>query len=118
MDGIIDLPQSGLARLSYISTSIKTLQRHEVAALVETFQKRNAASEITGCLLVEGKCFSQILEGPAPTLRALLARLESDPRHYNLIVIEARPVTQRDFEGWSMKWGFRDDVADEVVCAA
>ena len=43
-----------------------------------------------------------MLEGPAQALDALLARLATDPRHRDIVILDRAPVQTRLFGQWSM----------------
>lgn len=77
-------------------------RRTELGALFSQARSRNKRSELTGALLVSDDWFVQTLEGDEPVVRDLYARIEADPRHDRLEVLEAGPVAGRVFARWAM----------------
>jgi hypothetical protein len=66
-------------------------------------RERNRALGLTGILLDSDRFYFQILEGPGPTVREMMARIEKDGRHadvLNLVIDEA--AEDRIFDNWSM----------------
>jgi hypothetical protein len=43
------------------------------------------------------------LEGGQSTVNALMDAIRSDDRHSGVVVIGQRPVTKRQWDGWSMR---------------
>lgn len=64
----------------------------------------NAKPCITGMLTFHNGAFAQILDGPESALRELLSRITKDTRNYNLSVSADRPIDQRCYADWSMKY--------------
>ena len=91
-------------RLIYLSRS-RIPQDRQRTALGEVFSQarsNNKHRDITGALLVSGACFVQTLEGDEATVRRLFARIETDPRHQDVAVLEAGTVEGRVFSRWAM----------------
>jgi predicted sulfurtransferase len=61
----------------------------------------NTRRGITGALLIYDDWFCQTLEGEEESVRALLARIERDPRHEKIEVLYARAAS-RVFSRWAM----------------
>ena len=57
-----------LYRIFYISKASKDIKDSEVMNIIEVAQKRNAALNITGMLLLIGDYFCQAIEGPKSTV--------------------------------------------------
>ncbi len=62
----------------------------------------NARDGITGVLTAVNGQFLQIIEGPEAALNRLMVKLQRDPRHTDLTVIERRPTARRRFGDWDM----------------
>ena len=91
-------------RLIYRSRSRIPQDRQRIA-LGEVFSQarsNNKEREITGALLISGNCFVQTLEGNEATVRRLFARIETDPRHQDVALMEAGGVDGRVFSRWAM----------------
>jgi hypothetical protein len=64
-------------------------------------RSRNTRAGITGALLTYDDWFCQTLEGEEGQVRALLARIEKDPRHEKIEVLHAS-AAPRVFSRWAM----------------
>ncbi len=106
-----------LSRLIYYSRnaipeSEKPL-RAELKSILDACQRNNPPLGVSGALLFNDSIFAQVLEGDRKAITDTFCRISADPRHSDLIILEARPITQRRFAAWSM--GFvGTPVAEEV----
>ena len=57
---------------------------------------------LTGALSFNESYFAQVLEGGADDLMGLMERVNKDPRHSHLRVLERVEITERSFPEWSM----------------
>lgn len=74
----------------------------EIDRLIEVAAARNKEDRITGALLFNRGRFAQVLEGPRTAVEATFSRIRLDPRHEDIVVLQAEATTQRAFEGWGM----------------
>jgi hypothetical protein len=88
---------SELRQLLYCSSLASDQPIHIVGQIVSHARARNEDEGITGLLVFDGIRFCQHLEGPADRVRALLQRLQSDPRHCGMTVRFEGPLTQRRY---------------------
>jgi hypothetical protein len=110
-----------LFRLVYASRSLVPEDRVpvELPRILEVARRRNAARDITGALLFSADGFVQALEGPMAAVERTFERIQCDPRHADVVVLEAGPVPGRDFDGWSMAYAGRcPDLRFEAFGAA
>lgn len=70
-----------LERILYVSRVAAGTELADVMELARDSGPRNAAAGISGALVFVDGWFAQVLEGPAPALRATYARILNDPRH-------------------------------------
>ena len=97
---------SELYRLVYTSRNL--LQGSEsdrakaVAEILATSQANNSRIGVTGALLFNGGYFAQVLEGPRPVVESTFERIQRDPRHSDVSVLQCEPVVERGFLNWSM----------------
>ena len=70
-------------------------------------RRNNPRDDITGCLICRHDLSLQLLEGPAPAIDALYARIKADDRHLAVTELSRSIVTSRMFPDWAM----RDDPA-------
>lgn len=92
-----------LERLVYESTATGTTDSLlNLATILATSQRNNDRDGLTGALAAHRDRYIQVIEGPAQALDGLLRRLESDPRHRDIVLFGREPVTARLFSQWSM----------------
>ena len=92
-----------LERLLYRSVATgSTESLLNVATLLGEAQRNNARDGLTGVLAAHNGWFLQVIEGQREVLDRLLRKLETDPRHRNISVIDRTPVSHRRFADWSM----------------
>lgn len=93
-----------LERIVYVSEATPAaLTLTGLAEILGEAQANNDRRDITGALAIGESHFLQILEGRRHELDALLQRLEHDPRHRSVSVLDRRTINVRMFEGWAMK---------------
>ena len=78
----------------------------QVQDIIDRSTRWNASMGVTGALAFTERHFAQCIEGGEDIIRALMVRIENDPRHANVTIRRARPERVRRFERWSMAyWG-------------
>jgi hypothetical protein len=92
--------------LVYVSTSVGLFSPAELTDILEKARVNNARLDITGMLLYKDGNLMQVLEGEEQAVRALYAKIATDPRHRGLMVILQGSQQERQFPDWSM--GCRD----------
>ena len=101
-------PTPPLLRLVYCSRNTIAQARPgaalygEVQAILATSRRNNQRAGVTGALLFTEHAFVQALEGPARAVEETFERIQLDPRHADVTVLEAAPVQERRFGTWSM----------------
>ncbi len=98
-----------LFRVVYVSRSLlpEPAAEAELERILARSRRGNAALGITGALLFSEDCFAQALEGPPETVEAVFEAIQRDPRHTEVVVLEAAPVPAREFGAWSMAYAGR-----------
>ena len=91
-----------MKRLLYISTARSLLPPSELDELLTKSRKANAMADITGLLVVGGRRFLQVLEGPEEAVAETYARISRDPRHVALVKLHDKEVPMRAFGSWAM----------------
>lgn len=94
-----------LIHLIYVSTARAAADAAMLETILATSSRNNTRDEITGMLLYAGGTFMQVLEGEESVVDATHHRIEHDPRHTGIFVLERAPIAERSFSQWSM--GFR-----------
>jgi hypothetical protein len=92
-----------LQRLVYRSTATgSTTSLLNLVAILGESQRNNDRDELTGALASHNGRYIQVIEGSASTLDGLLRRLERDPRHKDIKLLERDVITSREFGRWAM----------------
>jgi hypothetical protein len=71
-------------------------------AILATSRRNNPRTNLTGALLFANNCFAQTLEGERGAIERCFERIQTDPRHSDVTVLEFAPAAARDFANWSM----------------
>jgi predicted sulfurtransferase len=74
----------------------------ELGSIFTVARRNNRGLGITGALLITEHGFAQTLEGDEPAVRELFGRIERDPRHARVHVLEEGPADGRVFGRWAM----------------
>lgn len=95
-----------LIQLIYVSSSPDPqVSPIELERILQSAVRHNLAQGITGMLLYANGTFIQVLEGEEAAVDETFARVERDPRHTGVFVIDRAPIRDRAFGQWSM--GFK-----------
>ena len=90
----------------YSSVSAPELTHDLLDHIFELAQRNNLRDQITGALIANGRLNIQYLEGPAPAVRALWARLQADTRHHSIVQLyEQELQAARLFPKWALLRG-------------
>jgi hypothetical protein len=89
----------------------------ELGRLFTLARSNNKKAGITGALLLSGPWFVQTLEGDEDLVRSLFARIEKDPRHDGVSVLDTGRV-DRSFPRWSMARVSEDGSAPDTYLIA
>jgi len=82
--------------------------------IVDVSQRNNARDDITGALIFDNEWFLQILEGPAEAIDRTYHRIQKDPRHDLVTLVERRTATNRLFPEWGMGGTIRSMDVQEI----
>jgi hypothetical protein len=92
-----------LERLVYVSTAARRQDiEGQAAKIADEAEIWNLEQGVGGALAAHDGHFIQTLEGERHALDRLLKRLEDDPRHYDLVLVDRWRVDERLFAGWAM----------------
>lgn len=99
-----------LHHYAYISTLSQTASPSCVIDVVRAARQRNQHMAVTGVLIFDGWSFFQYLEGPASSIRAVVASIGRDPRHQDIAPLsQGLASNPRRFGAWSMAYAIADD---------
>lgn len=91
-----------MLQLAYISTARATIAFDQLDVILATSRRNNGRSGVTGLLVVGGRRFLQVLEGPDAEVAATFDRIKADPRHFAIVELTRHTVAARAFGDWSM----------------
>ena len=95
----------------YCSRAAEGIDDVEVGRIVEAAQRRNLARGITGVLVFGSGVFFQWIEGPAAQMQNLIASLNGDPRHYDVVALDqSEEKRERLYPNWEMERVEADDI--------
>ena len=89
-----------------------------VEDIVRISRQRNDALGVTGALLFSGGHFAQWLEGSRESVEALMHSIGRDPRHTDIVILEAGPAAARRFPDWTLAYAGRSTFVDGARAAA
>lgn len=93
---------TSLHRLIYVSAASGNMTLERLDAILKSARTNNETAGVTGLLLFHEGSFFQTLEGPKPAVERIFARIQADPRHAHVIVLQNTLVDGRAFPNWSM----------------
>jgi hypothetical protein len=89
-------------RIIYISTARQQPDREMLEDILLASRRNNRRDELTGLLVVGGRRFLQVLEGPREKTDAAYVRIRADARHFALVELSRKLISERAFAGWDM----------------
>jgi len=101
---------SALFALLYVSEMCAP-DAAEVGRICIQSRANNLRDSISGLLVFDGQAFCQYVEGPAPRIADLRGRLERDPRHRAMRILQFGRVKERRFASWRLGYAYSADPA-------
>lgn len=74
----------------------------ELHSILSKARSNNAKEQITGALLYNAGTFAQVLEGSLASIERVFEKIQRDPRHTEVTVIENGRIEEREFPEWAM----------------
>ena len=118
-----DEPMSGhafplLYNMVYCSRAAAGVDEAAVQRILATSHRHNPARGITGLLVFGSGIFFQWIEGPRDNIVELMAAIETDPRHENVVMLSTtEEVRERLFPNWDMELVTGTDIRDVLLDA-
>ncbi len=81
-----------------------------VGQILSRARPTNAQAGVSGLLIFDGQRFFQHLEGPRPTLEALMGRIVGDSRHEDMRILHEGLLPQRRYHRFDMGYAETDDL--------
>lgn len=86
----------------YRSRARRHLTESTVRSIILASVRNNRRDGLTGFLHTDQDHFLQYIEGPQDMVMKTMARIQTDRRHYNLIVLADGSLDERMFPDWNM----------------
>ena len=91
-----------MVRLLYVSTAEAARPVEVADAIIRRAREYNPAHGITGILCYSDTLYLQLLEGGRRQVNELYARILSDPRHHDVVLLHYEEILERRFADWTM----------------
>lgn len=85
--------------------------QESLAQILASARRRNAAVNISGALMFNADYFAQVLEGPLQSVEDTFERIQCDPHHEAVVILDFKPCQSRQFGKWSMGYVGTDTAA-------
>lgn len=72
--------------------------------MLKTWRSNNAELKLTGALLLCDGSFVHLLEGSPRNVQRMYDRVEEDPLHENVRLLQRRPLLKRRFKTWPLAY--------------
>ena len=97
---------SGVYKILYCSKNLiegeNAKRDREITQILQTARRKNKEQNVTGALLFNSGYFAQALEGPKLAIEKIFEKIQRDPRHGDVTVLNSGTGGLRDFPEWSM----------------
>lgn len=91
-----------MERIIYISTARTSPDAAMVEDILRVSRRNNRRDGLTGLLVVGGRRFLQVIEGPREATDRAFARIRADARHFAVVEIGRKKIAERAFADWDM----------------
>lgn len=91
-----------LSRILYASTATDQFKPEDIQNILDKAKVKNVKLDITGMLCFSSNYFMQCIEASRDNVNALYYNILSDKRHTNIILLDYREISEREFADWSM----------------
>jgi hypothetical protein len=91
-----------LEQIVYISTARTDPDAAMLDSILSASRRNNRRDGLTGLLVVGGRRFLQVLEGPRELCDRTYERIRGDQRHFALVQLSRKLISERCFSDWDM----------------
>jgi hypothetical protein len=91
-----------LIHLIYVSRAVAEMPASDLDKILASSVRHNKPQGVTGLLLYSKGSYMQVLEGDDAAVSETFGRIERDPRHTDIFVLDRAPISERHFEHWHM----------------
>lgn len=106
--------QHQLIFLSYVSKATQDMGFLALMRLTDQAAQLNQRLAITGVLFYENQYFGQTIEGPRSAVMNLWEKIQKDPRHQHVRLLELNDVEARRFPSWSMRCFLAKEILEKM----
>lgn len=92
-----------LYQLVYKSIISRELDASKIEEFVSVIHPANKQLGVTGLLIFDGEHFLQVIEGEISVISKLMASIQHDTRHSNVVLLLKEPIPKRDYDQWAMQ---------------
>ena len=103
-----------LISLSYISKATQDMGVLALMRLTDQAAQLNQRLGMSGVLFYENQHFGQILEGPRPEVMRLWEKIQTDPRHRQVRLLNIEEIAKRSFPAWSMRFFLAKEILEKM----
>lgn len=109
-----------LRELIYTSFARQSGASQDVKDILQSSERNNVSTSVTGLLLFDGERYIQILEGASENVLSLFGTIQVDPRHGQIELLHSGGISGRTFQDWRMAYeelptGLLDDLAENMA---
>ncbi|MBU3586524.1 BLUF domain-containing protein [Polynucleobacter sp. 78F-HAINBA] len=98
------MSQPPLISVSYISKATQDMGVLALMRLTDQAAQLNQKLGLSGVLFYENQHFGQILEGPRAEVTKIWEKIQRDPRHHQVRLLNMKEIEERSFPAWSMRF--------------
>jgi hypothetical protein len=98
------MSQPPLISVSYISKATQEMGVLALMRLTDQAAQLNQKLGLSGVLFYENQHFGQILEGPRAEVTKIWEKIQRDPRHHQVRLLNMKEIEERSFPAWSMRF--------------
>lgn len=91
-----------LVALTYVSIAMAEWGASALDRIRHASARHNARLDVTGLLLYSAGSFLQLIEGEERAVINIFNRIERDPRHSDITVVDWQFIVDRQFGQWRM----------------
>lgn len=92
------------------------MSQKDVIEIAKRASEKNKTIGVTGMMVCHHGSILQVLEGDKPVIEALYAKICTDSRHTQILLLISRDTERREFKDWAMGLQYLpDDSADTDV---
>ncbi|MDC9701432.1 MAG: BLUF domain-containing protein [Alphaproteobacteria bacterium] len=86
----------------------------EIRLILDSCNRNNPLANITGTMIFNDHYFVQIMEGDRTLVSTMFSRIIQDPRHSDVVILNAGTIKERSFRDWSAAFAGHSEVIDQI----